>query len=600
MTRGIVIFVAAVSALAAENATIRGRVIDADTGRTIPSTVEIRTPDGKVVTEHASFLDGFRSPGVFEALVPAGRSTVTVSRGFDYGAEQQELELRAGESREIEFKIRRRTPLRKLGWYTGDNHVHMIHGERRIDVDFPYLALAARAEGLDYASIAQHWNLPEVTPEALDEACRRVSAPDFTLAWNLEAPKNYWRGNVTHCAGHGWTVAMRGRTPDGRSAIEELTEMSAWDYESEKPPTPNFESHAFIHSLGGIVTYTHPHRWWWGEWGGKGNYPFEKKKRVSNMAQELPFDTVVGPTYDAIDILMKPQEREVHRRAVELWFLLLNRGYRMAATASSDTTFDNPGGGVPGKVRVYTRIVGSLDLKSVARAIKAGKNFVTSGPLLLFEIGSHQLGDVVPLKGEVKLKARLRAWPSGDLGERLTKVELIRNGEVVRTWDPKENAEPFDAAWTVAENGTAWYIARCYGSTADQVAMTNPIYFEGRDYRRPEPARAHVTGTVRDSSTGRPLDGIVEVIEMNGRNPVPKAKVSFRSGRFEVTVPGTARLRVNTSSHVGEMKSVFMDSPQLLETMLNMTPDGISDWSTYEKLQELLDDVRLQYYLKPR
>jgi hypothetical protein len=318
------------------------------------------------------------------------------------------------------------------------------------------------------------------------------------------------------------------------------------------------------------------------------------------MAQELPFDTVAGPTYDAIDILMKPQEREVHRRAVELWFMLLNRGYRMAATASSDTTFDNPGGGVPGKVRVYTRIDAAPELSSIAKAIKAGRSFVTSGPLLLFEIGRHQAGDVVPVKGETKLSARLRAWPSGEPGERLTKVELVRNGEVVRTWEAHREEGPFDTSWTIAEHGTAWYLARCYGSTADQVAITNPIYFEGGDYRSPEPATAHVTGIVRDADSGTALDGVVEVIEMDGRKPVSKAKVLFRDGRFEVTVPGTARLRVSSLGHAAEIKSVFMDSPQILDSMLNMTAEGISDWSTYEKLRELLRDVKLEYSLSRR
>jgi hypothetical protein len=316
------------------------------------------------------------------------------------------------------------------------------------------------------------------------------------------------------------------------------------------------------------------------------------------MAQELPFDTVVGPTYDAIDILMKPQEREVHRRAVELWFMLLNRGYRIAATASSDTTFDNPGGGVPGMVRVYTRIEGPPDLTSIARAMKAGRNFITSGPLLLLEIGRHNPGDVV--KGEKKLNARLRAWSSGQFGDRLSKVELIRNGEIVRTWEPTDGGTNFEAHWTVVENGTAWYIARCYGATDDQIAITNPIYFEGSDYRAPEAVKARVTGIVRDSESGAALDGIVEVIEMDGRRPITTAKVPFGGGRFEITVPGTARLRVSTPGHAEEMKSVFMDSPGLLDSMLSMTPEGISDWGTYEKLKELLSDVRLEYSLNRR
>jgi len=42
------------------------------------------------------------------------------------------------------------------------------------------------------------------------------------------------------------------------------------------------------------------------------------------------------------------------RRPLELWALLLNHGYRLAATASSDACFDRPGGGVPGSARTYT------------------------------------------------------------------------------------------------------------------------------------------------------------------------------------------------------------------------------------------------------
>jgi hypothetical protein len=200
----------------------------------------------------------------------------------------------------------------------------------------------------------------------------------------------------------------------------------------------------------------------------------------------------------------------------------------------------------------------------------------------------------------MNLQARLRAWASGEAGERLTKVELIRNGAVVRTWNVDDKAQAFDESWMLTENATAWYVARCYGSTADQVAITNAIYFEGSDYRRPEPAKAHVIGIVRDRESGAALDGIVEVMEMDGRKAVAKEKVHFKGGRFEISVPATVRLRVSSPGHVEEMKSIFMDSPQLLDSMLNMTPEGISEWSTYEKIRELLQNTKLEYSLNRR
>jgi hypothetical protein len=339
-------------------AVLHGRVIDVETGETIPCTVTIRASDGSILTESRAFGQGFRSSGDFEKAVPPGETVVTVRRGFDYGGVTRKLQLHPGERKELEFQLRRRTPLRKMGWYTSDHHVHMIHGEAVTVADFPSVALAARAEGLDFLSLAQKWAIDRDDPALLDSACRGVSTPDLLLTWNMEAPKNYWLGDVSHCMGHGWIVGMRGYTATGRNPITELNAMSAHDYEREKTPTPNFDSHALIHELGGIVSYTHPARWWRGKWGGRGGYPVETDKFVSNMAAELPFDTIAGPTYDTIDILMQTREEKVNAEGQRLWYMLLNHGYRIPGTASSDATFDNPGGARPGAVRNYTLIAG--------------------------------------------------------------------------------------------------------------------------------------------------------------------------------------------------------------------------------------------------
>ncbi len=581
---------------ASGEATLRGRVVDADTGRPVACTVSIRGADGKILADHPSFRGGFRSAGVFEERLAPGRVTIVVSRGFDYGAWKQDLELRDEETRAIDVRLKRRTPLRALGWYAGDNHDHMIHGERTIEVDFDYVALAARAEGLDYLSVTNHWNSPDTSPEAMDRACARVSTADFLLMWNMEAPKNYWKGDASHCVGHGWTLGMRGRTADGRDGIQELQAMSAWDYESEKPSFPNFEIQALIHELGGIVSYTHPHRWWWGKWGGQGIYAVEEKKRISNMAQELPYDTVIGPTYDAIDIMMQPQERDTARRALELWFLLLNKGYRIAATASSDTTFDNPGGGVPGKVRVYTRLEGSLSPEPLARAMKGGHSFVTSGPLLLFDIGGHSPGDVLKPEAGRKYTARLRAWPSGAPRSRVKRVELIRNGVVSRSWQPADGEAEFSAAEEIGETGTAWYVARCIGEADTEVAITNPVYFEGAGYRAPAPASARVWGTVTNASR-QPLDGVMEIVRMDGRTAVKTGQVPITGGNFEATVPATARLRATARGYAPALKSIFMDYAPFLDGMLNMTPEQLSDWATYEGIRRELGNVRIDFRL---
>lgn len=578
-------------------ATLRGRIIDAATGQVIPCTVTIQTSGGSVVTESRGYLGGFRSSGIFEKDVPPGETVVTIRRGFDYGAETRKVVLQPGEQKQLDFKLARRTPLHQMGWYSSDNHVHMIHGEAVTAVDFPDVALAARAEGLDLMSLAQKWAIDQEDPAVLERACRKVSTPDLLLTWNMEAPKNYWLGDASHCMGHGWTVGMRGYTSTGKNAISELNAMNAHDYESEKTPFPNFDSHALIHELGGMVSYTHPCRWWRGPWGGQGGYPAEKDKFVSNLAAELPFDTVAGPTYDTVDILMQTRETKVNQEGQRLWYMLLNHGYRIPGTASSDATFDNPGGAVPGAVRNYTRISGGLTPQSLAAAMREGRNFATSGPLLLVDFGGRQIGEVVRVTGPQTIHVSLEAWASGEPGEKLTEVELIRNGSVVRNFAPQ--AARFATGFDIRESGTAWYIVRVNGTSIHQVAISDPIYFEGPDYRAPQPAQARVRLSVRDASTAQPLDGECEVLRMIGRESVVQSRATIHDGALTIEVPATARLRISSPGHAPEVKSIFTDYKPLLDSVLNLRPEQLTDWSTFETIRALLQNAALTVKLQP-
>jgi len=578
-------------------AIISVKVLDAETRQVIPCTVAIRTSKGEILAGHASFAGGFRSAGQFEKAVPPGETMLTVSRGFDDIAVEQKFNLAPSERKELTLELKRRAGLHRQGWVCGDSHDHMIHGEKEVRVDFAYVALAGSAAGLAYMSLAQEWNLASPTPAKLEEVCHKVSTKDFKLTWNMEAPKNYWRGNVSHCLGHGWTLAMQGYTSDGRDAIAELRKLSAHDYESQKTPAPNFESHALIHSLGGIVSYSHPTREWRGKWGGQGGYPLEENKFISNLAQELPFDTVVGPTYDTLDILMRTEEKEVNQKAQELWFMLLNHGYRIAGTASTDSCFDRPGGGDPGRVRVYTRIGKNFGLSEIAAAMKRGRNFVSSGPLLLFTIAQYQIADVIPVESPQKFQAHLSAWAGGEVGQRLTKLELIRNGEVLRTFDVPDGRTEASIDVELYEADTAWYIARCWGSSEHQVAITNPIYFEGSNYKPPAPVQARVSGVVKDRETGAPLEGNCEVVERVGLAPVTKSRPPFRNGSFSISVPGTARIRVNVRGYIPEERSVFVDHAPLLNFILNLHSEQLSDWTTFEKVKTLLADVRFKFAL---
>ncbi|MGC4054091.1 MAG: CehA/McbA family metallohydrolase [Paludibaculum sp.] len=507
---------AALPAFAQESGTLHVRVVSDDTGGLVSCSVALIDSAGVLAIENRSYLDGFRCDGEFRKALPVGPARLSITRGFDFLAETREVHIRRGETTGLEIRLRRRSPIFALGWRCGDHHIHMTHGESRIRVDFDYIALAARAEGLDQISVGQSWNIPNPTATAAEQECRRVSTSDCTLSWNLEAPKNYYRGDASRTLGHCWFIGARASD----TIAGELLSLSAQDYESEKEPTANFESHALIHAHGGVVAYTHPCRWWWGQWGGRGGFPVEERKFVSNLAAELPFDTVAGPTYDAMDILMQTHEKEVNANGQKLWFLLLNHGYRIPATASSDATFDNENRGTPGKVRVYSQIEGQPTIVAAAGAIRGGRSFVTSGPLLLLEVDGHGPGSTLLAHGAQRRVARLRAWPSGISGERLTAVELLRNGEVMRTFTPPAEGGVFEAEHSWTEEGDAWIIARCFGRNRDtQVAITNPVYLDRSVWTAAAPAKAKVQVGVTDRDSGARVGALCEVLEMVGRSP---------------------------------------------------------------------------------
>ena len=122
---------------------------------------------------------------------------------------------------------------------------------------------------------------------------------------------------------------------------------------------------------------------------------------------------------------------------------------------------------------------------------------------------------------------------------------------------------------------------------ADQVAITNPIHFEGPDYKPPQPAQAKVRAVVTDASTGKPFDGDYEVMQMIGRRPVATSRAAFNTGRFTLVGPATARTRVASPGYAPVVRSIFVETPALLDKMLNMRVEQLLDWQTFEEIRRL-------------
>jgi len=574
-------------------ATLSLVIRDAQTRQPTACTIRIEDSQGRNLTENQALEKGLRCEGNFRRDLPAGQVRLRVMRGFETDAVEREVRLEPGKETRLEIELKRFVDLRSRGWYGGDSHAHMIHGERTIPVTFDDVAVAARAEDLQYLSLCQAWNLPKATPEALKEELQRRSVPECLLTWNLEAPKNYYKGDAGRCLGHCWNLGMEGRTRGGEDVIQLLLEASAWDYESGKPSYTNFESHGLIHDQKGAVFYTHPLRWWTGSWGGKGGYPFQEKMRVSNMAVELPLDVLVGPTFDGIDLITGTGEIEADEGSFKLWSMLLNHGYRLAATGSSDSCFDRPGGAVPGATRTYTYLPETFSLPAVPRATAAGKTFVTTGPILLAKLDGQPPGSQILADGTVR-NLHIEAWSSGESRRDLERLQLIRNGVVVK--EIPVTGRYLQVRLPISERSEAWYCVRAFvDGDKRQRAITGAFYFCTPAFRPPSPVPIRVRIRVVDAVSGQALSGVLEQVYYRGPVIVKGPTSQAVKGEATVSMPGTARLRVTVPGYESMTLSPVLDNPEVVKTITSLTADDLLHWKTFERIQDLLTKVDLEF-----
>jgi GTPase Era involved in 16S rRNA processing len=76
------------------------------------------------------------------------------------------------------------------------------------------------------------------------------------------------------------------------------------------------------------------------------------------------------------------------------------------------------------------------------------------------------------------------------------------------------------------------------------------------------------------------------------------ASGEVRAGRATLTAPATARIRVRAAGRKDAMKSIFVDTPGLLQPTLEIQQAAILDWSTYEQIRKTLSQIQLRFTME--
>ncbi len=451
---------------------LRGRVVD-ETGETTPARIMLTASDGRAYTEDGGFhrqawVTGTHyqhTDGTFEIELPAGPVTVEAMRGFEYVPTLATAEVPAGGATEVTLRLGRlgdADPLYEDGWYSSDMHTHDLH-EGRFGLTQEMFFRQLEADDVRLTNALIHMDGTKLMGrwDDLTGEPYRLSSDNRILYYTQE-----FRGSYGH-------VALLGLQ---RFIMPLIGGARGTPY---APDVLKLEHMDAARAQGGITGFVHPY-----------NGPVDTPQRAAGA--DIPVHVALGrgDFFDVISVASRELE------SAEMYYRMLNCGFRLAATGGTDNFSDvwlDPSGGT---ARTYVHVEGAppLTFSAWLDAVKAGRTFGTSGPLLFLSVDHPSLGaagqrlepgDEIRIDGDASRTFDVDIKVASMVP--LDRVELLLNGEVVHTWETGEYASA-DGSFTWAGSasieipGSGWMAARAIGPPSKYVgdtfpfAQTSPVY----------------------------------------------------------------------------------------------------------------------------
>jgi len=167
------------------------------------------------------------------------------------------------------------------------------------------------------------------------------------------------------------------------------------------------------------------------------------------------------------------------------WYRYLNCGYRLPVIGGTDKMSAE----IPvGAVRTYARLDPEAppSFESWATAVRAGRTFATSGPVIELSVDGHEPGDVLSLPasgGRLDTRVRVRSAQAV-----ISSVEVVVNGRVVASRESPHATDDLILQTPIDIRAGAWIAARSRSDheihSAFRTSMashTSPVYVEVQD-----------------------------------------------------------------------------------------------------------------------
>ncbi|MCG8651150.1 MAG: CehA/McbA family metallohydrolase [Pirellulales bacterium] len=388
--------------------------------------------------------DHFVCSGRVAVDVPPGKYFYQIERGPEYERRAGTIRVGGQPITTLNVSLSRIANLRDRGWYSGDLHVHRPLEE---------IELLMRAEDLDFAPVITWWNnrnpWQETKPPA--ELVRRF---DGHRIYHLMAGEDEREGGALLYFGLKRPLRLAGSTRESPSPMHFVSmarkqNPDVW-IDIEKPfwwDVPVWLASGQMQSI------------------GLANNHMCRSSVYASEAWGKPRDTTRLPN---------PLGNGFWTQ--EIYYHLLNSGLRVPPSAGSASgVLPNP----VGYNRVYVHLKEGVDFtrQTWFEALGAGRSFVTNGPLLLVRADGMLPGHrfEIPSSGErsVKIQVELTSL------DRISKVELIQNGEVTQTKDCDDEVHQ-RMEFRVTVEGPGWFLVRAITDVKNtfRFASTAPWFVE--------------------------------------------------------------------------------------------------------------------------
>ncbi len=372
-------------------------------------------------------------PKPFNMALPPGEYEVAVFKGVEYIPVQKKFTIRSGESTKLSAKLKRWINMAEKGWYSGDDHVH---GAIMNDKDAYQLLTFAKATDTHVANILCMGDHRQIWfPQRGYGKKFRVIDGDYMLVPGQEGPR-YFMGHAV-----GMNLKQLVRFPEHYL----LNEMVA-----EK-----------IHEDGGLYGQAH------------------LAHAMFDVDRDLTMQVALGNS-DFGEIL------QFNHLGTDLYYQMLNLGYKLTASAGSDV----PYAGSIGDVRVYaytgTNFFPLLKKKFTAddwfEAVRSGRTFVSNGPMLDFHVDGEGPGEEILINKNKTLRVTAKAVGLKN-GCSPARLMIFSHGKIIKeisSDNPAQESLELDFDFDV-EYGT-WIAACAFGHDGSR-AHTTPVYVVREGYR---------------------------------------------------------------------------------------------------------------------